>query len=77
MNDTLSVTWSPDSGTCVGVVLEMDVLVSCFGLTDVEYTVTIGITLIVDGALLVGSFSQSFTPANPSIISSTSSGLWL
>ena len=77
INETLSVTWSPDIGTCVGAVLEMDVFVSCFDLADVEYTVTIGIILIVNGALLPGSFSQSFTPADPSLLSSTASGLWL
>ena len=75
MANTLSVTWSPDIGTCVGAVLEMDAIVSCFGLTDVEYTVTIGITLIVNGDLLPVTFSQSFTPADPSLLSSTTSGL--
>ena len=77
MNNTLSVTWSPDIGTCVGAVLEMDVFVSCFGLTNMEYTATIGIILIVNGSLLPGSFSQSFTPADPSLLLSTVSGLWL
>ena len=62
---------------CVSAVLEMDVFVSCYGLTDVEYTVAIGITLIVNvWALLSGSFSQSFTPVDPSLPSSIS-GSWL
>ena len=77
MHGTLSVTWSLDIGTCVGAVLEMDVIVTCFGLTDVEYTVTIVITLIINGAMLPGSFSHSFTPANPPLPSSTVSGLGL
>ena len=41
--------WPSDIERCVGAVLEMDVFVSCFGLTDVEYAVAIGLTLIVNG----------------------------
>ena len=74
MANSLSVIWSPATGTCVGTVLEMDVIVSCFGLTEAEYTVTIGITLIVNGQLLPSSFSESFIPTDPSLLSSTISG---
>ena len=77
MADSLSVSWSPATGTCVGAVLETNVIVSCFGLTDVEYTVTIGIILIVNGELLPVGFSESFTPTDPSLLSSATSGLQL
>ena len=76
MADSLSVSWSPATGTCAGTVLGMCVIVSCLGLMDIQYTVTIGITLIVNGELLPVSFSESFTPTYPSLLSSTS-GLWL
>ena len=63
MADSLSVSWAPPTtGKCTGVVSGMLATVSCFGLTDVEHTITIGIILIVNGELLPANFSQSFTP---------------
>ena len=69
---SFSVYHSPSNGTCIGAVKEMDAIISCFDLLDVEYTVATGITLIVNGELFPVSFSESFTPISPSLLSSTS-----
>ena len=70
MDYSLSVYHSPPNGTCVGDVTEMDAIISCFGLLDVECTITIGTTLIVNGKEFPASFSDSFTPISPSLLSS-------
>ena len=72
MNCSLSVYHSPPLGTCIGAVMETDAIVSCFDLVDTEYTVSIGITLIVNGEFFPVSFSESLTPLSPALLSTTS-----